>query len=75
MKYCKSKVYRDDVVRNKNKYKTANNAYQSFYVQNNKGEWLPCLMTEHELEVGCKRASKNQEDLKPLKKSWFGWFK
>ena len=77
MERCKSKVFKEDIVNNKLRYKTANTQYQLFYTETNQG-FQPCLLTGRELATGIKRASKNKEDLKPMehykpKISFWSW--
>ena len=74
---CKSIVYKEDIVDNKGRYKTANKQYQLMYIETKTG-FRPCMMTEAELKNGFKRASKNPEDLKGLelvkpKRTFWQW--
>lgn len=69
MSKCKSKTLKSDIIYNENQYRTANRQYQLLYVETNDG-FKPCLLTASDLKKGITRASKNEEDIKPLKKWW-----
>lgn len=69
----KSVIYLDNVVKNTNAHRLANDSYLLVHVADNAGVSVPALFTDAEIEKAVERALKNPEDVRgeAFNESWW----
>lgn len=60
----KSKIYLDEIVENKDQYRSANKQYYPVTIELEDGTELKALFTYHQLATAIRRADRNKEDFK-----------
>lgn len=58
----KSKIFLDEIVENKERYRSANKEYYPIYIVMEDGTELRGLFTYHQIATAIRRGNRNEED-------------